>query len=122
MKTALLITTNEEFQEIEFFNELEYYYEHIGCDMIQIVIPYALQEASGKCEDLIMIVDEEGLLKADPKLNIYASAFYGSPVYGNVMIVKDAGEDFDGMEREDHEQLSLAIRILLSDLAQRYKN
>lgn len=126
MKTALLITTDEKFQEIEFFNELDYFYKHIECDLIEIVRPIALQQVTDTCENLIMIVDEEGLLRDSPKLNIYASAFYGRPLYGNVMIVKEIetpdGLDFAGMERDDHKELSAAMVKLFTLLEKQYHN
>lgn len=120
MKTVLLITTNDEFKKVEFENTLEFYYEQIGCDMIEIVPVRALVQLSEKCEDYVMIVDEESLLKTAPKLNIYASVLYGSPIYGNAVIVKDAGEDFDGLEEEDHAELASAMAELITLLESNY--
>ena len=120
MSTALLITTDDKFREVEFENGLDFYYKHIECDMIEVAYLRALHEIGGLSNNFIMICDEEGLLKDNPKFNIYASAFCGTSIYGNAMIVKDDGEDFAGLEREDHEQLSLAIYNLLSDLQRHY--
>ena len=120
MKTALLITTNDEFKEIEFENSLDFFYKNIGCDLIEIVPLRALEEVSDEFEKLIMVVDEEGLLKDEPKLNIYASVFYGSMIYGNVIIVNDGGDDFEGMTREDHDRLATGIAILLNQLERQY--
>ena len=122
MKTALLITTDDKFGEIEFDNNLEFFYKNIGCDLIEIVPLRALQELAHLGENFIMVVDEEGLLKDQPKLNIYASVFYGSMIYGNAIIVKDDGEDFVGLEKKDHEELSTAIAVLLGQLEKQYHN
>ena len=122
MSTALLITTDDKFREIEFENTLDFYYKHIECDLIEITTPRVLRKIGGLSDNFIMIVDEEGLLKNNPKLNIYASTFRGMPIYGNVMIVKDNGEDFEGLERSDHEQLALAMNTLLKELERQYYN
>lgn len=120
MSTALLITTDDKFEQIEFEKNLDFYYEHIECDIIEIAYLRALYDLGGLSNNFIMVVDEEGLLKDNPKLNIYASAFCGTPIFGNVMIVKDDGEDFAGLEKEDHAALSSAIYNLLSDLQRHY--
>lgn len=126
MKTALLITTDEKFQEIEFENSLEFFYKHIGCDLIKITNPRALRKLADLSDSFIMVVDEERLLRDNPKLNIYGSTFRGMPIYGNVMIVKEVmtndGLDFDGLTREDHEELSAAIVKLLGQLEKQYHN
>ena len=120
MKTALLLTTNCEFKKVGFENSLEFYYEQIGCDMIEIVPIRALIELNEKCENYIMIVDEEGLLKANPKLNVNASIMYGSLIYGNAIVVKDLGEDFGGLEEEDHAELASTIAELITILENEY--
>jgi len=122
MKTALLITTNDEVKEIEFENSLEFYYKQLDCDVITLTTLRTLHEIAGLSKDFVMIVDEEALMKDEPKFNIYASAFRGTSIYGNAMIVKDNGEDFEGLEKEDHEQLSRAIRTLLDKLEKQYRN
>lgn len=120
MKTVLLITTNDEFKKVKFENSLEFYYKQIGCDMIEIVPIRSLIQLNEKCENYTMIVDEEGLLKSKPKLNIYASVLYGSPIYGNAVIVKDIGEDFDGLEEEDHAELAGTMAELITLLENEY--
>ena len=122
MKTILLITTNDEFKKVKFENTLEFYYKQIGCDMIEIVPVRALYQLNEKCEDYVMIVDEEGLLKDKPKLNIYASVLYGSPIYGNAVIVKDIGEDFDGLEEKDHAEIAGTFAELITLLESQYHN
>ena len=120
MKTALLITTNDEIREIEFEHGLNFFYKNINCNLIEIAYPRALYEFGGLSEKFIMVVDEEGLLRNEPKLNIYASTFHGSPIFGNMMIVKDGGEDFEGLEKEDHKELASAIHQLLNLLELQY--
>ena len=120
MSTVLFITTNDEIKEIEFENNLDFFYKNIGCDLIEIAYPRALHELGGLSEKFIMVVDEEGLLKNEPKLNIFGSTFYGAPIFGNIMIVKDGGEDFEGLERKDHEELASAIHQLLNLLESQY--
>ena len=46
-------------------------YSLIGCDMIEIVRPHGLPDG------YVMVVDEEGLLKENPSLNVLASYLYG---------------------------------------------
>lgn len=121
MKTALLITTNDKFKEIKFENSLEFFYKHIGCDMIEVTTPRALCKLAGLSDKFIMVVDEEGLLRENPKLNIYASTFRGMHLFGNVMIVKDNGEDFEGLTKEDHAELSAAIAKLLKMLENNHR-
>lgn len=67
---------------------LEALYEMIGCDVIEIV------HVKGLPKDCVMIVDEEGLLKGRPSLNVIASYLYGthehgSPIVGNAVIMKE---------------------------------
>lgn len=119
MKTALLITIDD-IKKVEFENGLEYYYKYIECDMIEMVPVRALAYLNEKCEDYVMIVDEESLLKADPKMNVFASVIYGAPIFGNAMIVKDAGEDFAGLEDEDHALLGKTLEKLIEKLENDY--
>ena len=119
MATALLITTNDRFKVIDYEPGLDFLYKHIETDIVQVVIPYGLQLASLD-EKYIMIADEEALLKDNPKFNIYASTFHGSPVFGNVMILKTNDEDFEGLEKEDHNEIAAAIQKLLNELEQQY--
>ncbi len=121
MTTALLITTDERFKTIEFENSLDFFYKYLECDMIEVTRPRALYHIGDLSKNFIMVVDEESLVKNEaPKLNIYASAFRGMSLYGNVMIVKDNGEDFEGLTKEDHQELSSAIAKLLVKLEKQY--
>lgn len=53
-------------------------YELIGCDMVQMVV----LQPSGK----LMLMDEEGKLKANAELNVKASTLWGDAVVGKVVI------------------------------------
>lgn len=62
--------------------------EMIGCELVEIVRPKGLPEG------YVMVVDEEGLLKDCPKLNVYGSYLYemhkhGHPIVGNAAIMKE---------------------------------
>jgi len=62
--------------------------EMIGCEHLEVVRPNGLPEG------YVMIVDEEGLLKGQPKLNVYGSYLYemhkhGHPIVGNAVIVSE---------------------------------
>lgn len=116
MTTVLLITTDDKFKTIEYENSLDFLYKHIETDIVQVMRPHGLQRIGGLNEKFIMIVDEESLLKPNPKLNFYASTFCGTFIYGNAIIVKENYDDFEGLEKEDHEQISLAMMKLLMKL------
>ena len=66
---------------------LNYCYRAIGCDLIEIVHPKGLEEP------YCMVVDDEGLLRDKPMLNIFASHLYGThehgqPIVGNALIMR----------------------------------
>lgn len=121
--TALLITTDDKFEVVECDPKrgLKDFYKHIGCDLVQVVAPYGLQRLGLLPENFIMVVDEEGLLKDKPKLNMFASTFYGSPIYGNAMIVKENEEDFEALTEEDHREVRVATAMLLNELETQYR-
>lgn len=66
--------------------ELEQLYDLLNCDMIQVV-------PVGKGE--IMVIDEEGKLKSDAKINKKATErargflFAGDVIVGNALVCKD---------------------------------
>lgn len=67
---------------------LSFCYREIGCDCIEIVRPDILKEP------YVMVVDEEGLLKEEPRLNCIASFLYGTqnhgqPIVGKALIMKE---------------------------------
>ena len=77
-------------------SNLDFYYKQIGCDCIDIVHTYALEELGvrGSVGEFCMVIDDEGLLKDNPVLNPIASLLYGcdlhgQPIAGNVLICQN---------------------------------
>lgn len=105
MKKAILITVADNglhtVSQVEFSaaHTLEDLYGLIDCETIDIVHCYGL---SGIAAD--MIVDDEGLFKDNPLINVPASILYGceqhgQPIVGNALIVKPV-ETPDGIESD----------------------
>lgn len=115
MSKAVLLRTDN---VIEFHNftkdSLDFYYKTIGCDLIDIVQAYELKRLGYK--DFILIVDDEGLLKENFKINIYASLLYGQPLAGNILVCKeefrDDGIHTIGLEQKDIDDLFEGLTIL----------
>lgn len=89
MTKAMLLKPGPYVEIINFEDELEFYYKHIKCHLIDIVRPHVLLETSNKCKNFILIVDDEGLLVANPKVNQFASLAYGQVICGNVILAKE---------------------------------
>lgn len=100
MEKLILVKPNDVMRLLDFDSNsddnLDFYYKHIECDLIDIVQPYAVREELDKCNDLILIVDDEGAIKNNPKLNVFASLVCGQPIYGNVLVAKEQARD-DGL-------------------------
>lgn len=104
---ALLIKPNAEGIETLDFpkdNHLDFYYKHLDCDLIDIVKPYGLNEGDFPNYDLI--IDDEGMLKAEPQVNTIASLLYGviehgQPIFGRAMLVKHEGAENVGMSEKE---------------------
>ena len=67
-------------------------YKAIGCDMVEIV------RVSKLPANYVLVVDEEGLLKEKPSLNVIGSYLYGTykhdqPIVGNAVIMKEVMTD-----------------------------
>lgn len=62
---------------------LDFYYEQVGCQSIEIV------RISRTRAKHVLVVDEEGLLKENPQLNAIASLLAMQPIYGNALLAKD---------------------------------
>lgn len=77
---------------------LRFLYREIGCSSIENVWTNL---GSGK-ERIIMVVDEEGLLKDDPEPNLTGCAIYNGTIVGNLIIgrevTRDGEPDFGGFE------------------------
>ena len=93
--------------------------ENIGCEWVEIVRPKKLPRG------LVMIVDEEGLLKPN-FLNVAGSYLYGTPehgeaIAGDIMIVAETlgpeGPELDGMapEAAEHWRDTLGDPLRLMD-------
>ena len=86
--------------------------ETVGCEWIEIVHPVGLTEP------YLMVVDEEGLLKDRPALNVIASYLYGThehgqPIVGNAVIIKEVETD-EGAELAwltEEEELAIERKI-----------
>ena len=77
---------------------LRFLYQEIGCSSIENVYTNL---GNGK-ERIIMIVDEEGLLKDDPEPNLTGCGIYNGMIVGNLIIgrevIRDGEPDFGGFE------------------------
>jgi hypothetical protein len=85
--------------EVKHFNETEWsclaaMYPLIGngCSCVERVVLAEDDEAAGDDPHWIIgWVDEEGLCKPDTPKNERASALYGAPLYGNMIVCGDTG-------------------------------
>lgn len=91
---------------------LNFCYRVIGCDTIDIVNPKGLERP------YCMVVDDEGMLKDRPMLNIFASHLYGAhehgyPIAGNAVLMKNE-QAVDGVQTvwlTEEEAASLASKL-----------
>ena len=105
-------------------DKLDWYYKMIGCDCIDIVTPYGVDNIA-KMYDLksiigkfCLIVDDEGLLKENPEVNPIASLMYGiddhgQAQFGNVLVGVNKPTE-DGIETvgmTDNELMLLQVCI-----------
>ena len=77
---------------------LENAYELIGCDWVESVRAVNLKEP------YVLVVDEEGLVKDRPVLNLIASILYGAlkhgqPIAGDAIVMKEVWTE-DGIDLE----------------------
>ena len=123
---GLLIRADGIAEAVDFpvEDKLNWYYEKLGCDYIDIVHPYGIDEIAEtyNLKSLLgkfcIICDDEALLKAEPKVNVIASLLYGvddhgQPLCGDVLIAKDE-ETEDGIEcvgLDDAEMMLLQVCI-----------
>lgn len=81
-KTYAILLPAEEFPKIVEFKAkeegLDYYYKMLDCELIDIVNCKIGKPLENAC----LVVDDEGLLKAEPKINIPASLLYGVHLHG----------------------------------------
>ena len=92
MEYIVKLNTNGSTEIVEKPSSLQadWYSKQIGCDYFEIVRPI-------NCE-WTLLVDEEGLLKDSPQLNIHASKMYGTfehnqPIVGTALLMKEGFVD-----------------------------
>lgn len=116
MKTyAILLDSNKAPQVIEFTAEqgierLDYFYKAIDCETIDVV--------NTSLKDTCLVVDDEGLFKEKPEINIIASLLYGvrthgQPIVGKALLTAEIstpdGLECAGFEKTIAEALANAI-------------
>ena len=97
----------------------------IGCEWVEVVHPRRLSE------QYAVLVDEEGLLKANPVFNEIASYLYeieqhGQPIVGDAVIVRvvydpEAGAGLEWLSPEEAEILANNIRVGLKQFILRLR-
>lgn len=96
MKTLLLNVKENTLTEMDVPNTLENIYEALGVTMIEMPV----RSIGGKA--FTLICDEEGMLKADPKVACVSKRTEYDIIVGNVMFVNDNLEgDVDSLTDED---------------------
>lgn len=131
---GIVIRTNGIAEVVDFpqgdvGEKLKWYYSLLGCDCIDIVHPYGLEEAAKKLDlkaylrGFSMVVDDEALLKDKPEVNVIASLLYGvdshgQPLCGDVLVAKDQetedGIETVGMTDKEVTMLHVAINCLIA--------
>lgn len=120
----MLFTENFAIKDVPFEGDtadsnLDVYYKYIGCDCIDIVIPYGLDKEGQ--EKYCLIVDDEFLFN-NPVINYPASILYGSlkhgqPLMGKVLLGKnkmtDDGIITVGLDEEDKRYIHESLRKLV---------
>lgn len=96
---------------------LQFCYREIGCDLIDIAPTKYLPEP------YIMIVDDEGLLKADPDVNFLGSYLYGiqdhgMPIMGNALIMKEQGQNIVWLSEEECQNVLSYLDDIFMDALQ----
>ena len=106
MKYAVRIKTDNTVDLIEVpdRHEWTWYPEQLGCSFFEIVHPKGLDEP------YLMIVDEEGALNLERRINFFASWLYRTqdhkcPIYGDALIMMEDGEDIIGLDLDDAEDI-----------------
>ena len=135
-KFAVLLTVEDgipSFRVREFYDgggsKLDYFYKEIKCKCIDIVNPYALKDYE-PLKDLCLVVDDEGLLKEEPKVNPIASLLYGvdkhgQGIFGDALVCKNIYTE-DGIETgsltiEEVQLLDFKVQELIKEHNERIK-
>lgn len=102
-------------------DSLAFFYKHVECDLVDIVSAYALAD-NPILKDISLVVDDEGLCKGEPKVNILGSLLYGmlehqQPLVGKVLVCKDVhtpdGIEAGGLTDDEISLLDLALHKLV---------
>ncbi|MEG2621378.1 MAG: hypothetical protein RSC06_00635 [Clostridia bacterium] len=112
MKYAVKVGTNLSIEMVDATNQpfLGFCYKQIGCDMIEIVRPRGLKRP------LVMVIDEEGLLKSEPVINFIGSYLYEThehklPIVGNALICKEINNGTDLAFLDEDEAIDIAKEL-----------
>ena len=119
MKSVLLSTDGKipTMEQVAFPKNahLDFYYEQIECDCIDIVHAYALEELGikGSVGEFCLVIDDEGLMKDIPVFNPIASLLYGiekhcQPLYGKVLVCQNRDTP-DGIETVGLNDYDIAV-------------
>ena len=136
---GLLIKANGISEIVEFpeKDKLGWYYETLGCDCIDIVAPYGVDEIAKKHDmrsiigKFCLVVDDEGLLKDEPVVNPIASLMYGCDIHGQALfgdvLVGANLETVDGVETvgltdNDMWLLQVSVNALIDQHNERVKS
>ena len=102
-----------ELKECDNLVGLERMYKLLNVDGIDIV-----QVRFPGLKGIDMIVDDEGALKANPKINIVGSVLAGQPIQGNVLLTKqihtEDGISEGGFEPQEINNLLESIELAFS--------
>ena len=129
MEKAILLRVSEEMGMVEIIDfekdGLDFYYEKLGCDTIDIVSAYGLSGTELEGKGICLVVDDEALLKEKPVLNpagslLYGAAKHGQPLCGNVMVCKDHYTD-EGTETVGFtDEEVIAVMKTITELMERH--
>lgn len=84
-------------------------YERIGCDLVERVSVEA--EVSKRIAPMALWIDESGLLKDSPRINLRASILAGRELYGNAVLCGDSGVDIEPLPLNDRNLLLFMIAL-----------
>lgn len=120
MRKAIVLQESGWMSMVDFEEGLDFYYKNLECDLIDIARPYALINKSRKFKKFVLIVDDESLLKANPKMNVFATLAYGCTLCGKVMVLKEEYTDGDiitvGLTEDDVDLFNEGLLSILDDM------
>lgn len=106
VKKALVLRTDGRFEIVDYpeTDVVRWCYQQIDCDLVEVVRPKGLPEG------MVLVCDEEFLLKDKPVLNPLASYLYGmqdhgNPICGDCVLMREVdgwdGYTLDGLSEEE---------------------